>query len=118
MNKTTGERMIGDENSRAALWPVLTKIDGDLAEQAWIEGCVHCGGALHRADYPRKSARLHPSLDRATPRRAQNHRAQPTHPVLILPAVSSITPIVATPSITSKMVPSITEVMLTLIFSK
>jgi len=54
MNKTTGERMIGEENSRAALWPVLTKIDGDLAEQAWIEGCVHCGGVLHRADYPRK----------------------------------------------------------------
>ena len=54
MNNTTGERVISDENSRAALWPVLTKIDADLAEQAWIGGCAHCGGALHRADYPRK----------------------------------------------------------------
>lgn len=47
--------MISDKNSRAALWPVLTKIDADLAEQVWIEGCMHCGGALHRADYPRKA---------------------------------------------------------------
>ena len=54
MNQAYGERVISDENSRAALWPVLTKIDADLAEQAWIEGCAHCGGALHRADYPRK----------------------------------------------------------------
>ena len=54
MNQPTGERVISDENSRAALWPVLTKIDADLAGQAWIQGCVHCGGVLHRADYPRK----------------------------------------------------------------
>ena len=55
MNQAYGERVISDENSRAALWPVLTKIDADLAEQVWIEGCMHCGGALHRADYPRKA---------------------------------------------------------------
>lgn len=53
MNQPTGERVISDENSRAALWPVLTKIDGDLAMQACAEGC-RCGGTLHRADYPRK----------------------------------------------------------------
>jgi hypothetical protein len=54
MNQAYGEKVISDENSRAALWPVLTKIDADLAEQVCIKGCVHCGGALHRADYPRK----------------------------------------------------------------
>jgi hypothetical protein len=54
MNHSTGERLLSDENSRAAFWPVLTKMDGDLAEQARIGGCDHCGGVLHRADYARK----------------------------------------------------------------
>ena len=54
MNKQPGENYLSDQNSRAALWPVLTKIDADLARQAKSEGCSHCGGALHRADYPRK----------------------------------------------------------------
>lgn len=53
MNKNYGEKLLADEQSRAALWPVLTKIDGDLAVQACARGCG-CGGKLHRADYPRK----------------------------------------------------------------
>jgi hypothetical protein len=32
---------------------LLLRIDHELAEQVRTEGC-HCGGALHRADYPRK----------------------------------------------------------------
>lgn len=44
---------MADQTSRAAMWPVLTKIDGDLAVQACARGCA-CGGKLHRADYPRK----------------------------------------------------------------
>jgi len=32
---------------------LLLRIDHDLAAQARAEGCA-CGGALHRADYPRK----------------------------------------------------------------
>ena len=44
---------MADEPSRSALWPVLTKIDADLATQACTQGCA-CGGALHRADFPRK----------------------------------------------------------------
>lgn len=45
---------MSDERSRAALWPVLTQIDADLAAQACALGCPHCPGALHRSDYPRK----------------------------------------------------------------
>jgi len=53
VNNTTGESLLADHQSHAALWLVLTKIDADLAMQACAEGC-RCGGALHRADYPRK----------------------------------------------------------------
>lgn len=44
---------MSDQQSRSALWPVLTKIDTDLAAQARAQGCA-CGGTLHRANYPRK----------------------------------------------------------------
>jgi hypothetical protein len=54
VKKTTGESLLSDERSRATLWSVLTKIDADVAAQACAQGCAHCGGALHRADYPRK----------------------------------------------------------------
>lgn len=33
---------------------LLLAIDLDLVEQARLQGCSHCSGALHRADYPRK----------------------------------------------------------------
>ncbi len=33
---------------------LLLCIDQDLAEGVRVEGCRHCGGVLHRADYPRK----------------------------------------------------------------
>ncbi len=39
------------EDSR--LYVLLLKIDGDLAEGERVAGCA-CGGALHRANYPRK----------------------------------------------------------------
>lgn len=54
MNKQNGENFLSDERSRSALWPVLTKVDADLAAQTGAQGCPHCGGVLHRADYPRK----------------------------------------------------------------
>jgi hypothetical protein len=47
------EKWLSDKKSRSAQWPVLTKIDADLAAQACKQGC-HCGGALHRSDYERK----------------------------------------------------------------
>jgi hypothetical protein len=31
----------------------LKTIDYDLSEEERVKGCAHCGGALHRADYPR-----------------------------------------------------------------
>lgn len=37
-----------------ALYLILQHIDADLAATTQAEGCVHCGGALHRACYPRK----------------------------------------------------------------
>lgn len=33
---------------------LLLEIDLDLVEQVRLRGCPHCGGPLHRADYPRK----------------------------------------------------------------
>lgn len=31
----------------------LKTIDYDLSEEERVKGCAHCGGKLHRADYPR-----------------------------------------------------------------
>jgi hypothetical protein len=36
------------------LHQLLEKVDADLAQQACQEGCLHCHGQLHRADYDRK----------------------------------------------------------------
>ena len=36
------------------VYELLEKVDRDLALKAQAEGCEHCGGALHRGDYPRK----------------------------------------------------------------
>ena len=36
------------------LHQLLEKVDLDLAEQAHQQGCLFCGGKLHRADYDRK----------------------------------------------------------------
>ena len=33
---------------------MLEKVDADLAERARLQGCRHCGGKVHRADYERK----------------------------------------------------------------
>lgn len=38
----------------ARLHKLLVEIDQELAAQARVCGCLHCGGKLHRALYPRK----------------------------------------------------------------
>jgi hypothetical protein len=38
----------------ASFWRFLRCIDEEVAAQASTAGCPACGGALHRADYPRK----------------------------------------------------------------
>jgi hypothetical protein len=54
MKKTTegncSQRHLADQT----LWELLARVDSDLAEQARAEGCLQCGGKLHRADYERK----------------------------------------------------------------
>ena len=42
---------------------LLEKVDVDLAQEACQQGCLYCGGKLHRADYERK-ARGGPEWDR------------------------------------------------------
>ena len=37
---------------------LLLQFDRDLLDQAQRRGCSHCGGVLHRADYPRKPWRV------------------------------------------------------------
>jgi len=41
---------------------LLLQIDLDLVDQAQRQGCSHCGGVLHRADYPRKPWRVNPRV--------------------------------------------------------
>lgn len=36
------------------VYELLEEVDRDLALKAQAGGCEHCGGALHRGDYPRK----------------------------------------------------------------
>ena len=38
----------------ARFWQFLHRLDEDLAATAGAARCPHCGGALHRGDYPRK----------------------------------------------------------------
>lgn len=40
--------------SATSFHALLWQIDLDLLAQAQAAGCPHCGGVLHRADYPRK----------------------------------------------------------------
>lgn len=41
---------------KSSFHELLTEIDQELAEISLKSGCVHCGGKLHQADYPRSPA--------------------------------------------------------------
>ena len=50
----TGETWCQKHLADQQLFQLLEKVDGDFAEEAHQQGCLFCGGALHRADYDRK----------------------------------------------------------------
>jgi len=50
----TGETWCQKHLADQQLFQLLEKVDGDFAEEAHQQGCLFCGGKLHRADYDRK----------------------------------------------------------------
>jgi len=51
---TSSESWCQNQPPDQQLHQLLEKVDWDLAEQAHQQGCLFCGGKLHRADYDRK----------------------------------------------------------------
>lgn len=49
-----GETWCQNHLADQRLFELLEKVDADLAGAAQQQGCLHCGGKLHRADYDRK----------------------------------------------------------------
>ena len=54
MLTTSSESWCQNQPPDQQLHQLLEKVDLDLAEQAHQQGCLFCGGKLHRADYDRK----------------------------------------------------------------
>ena len=54
MLTTSSESWCQNQLADQQLHQLLEKVDLDLAEQAHQQGCLFCGGKLHRADYDRK----------------------------------------------------------------
>lgn len=54
MLTTSSESWCQNQLADQQLHQLLEKVDWDLAEQAHQQGCLFCGGKLHRADYDRK----------------------------------------------------------------
>lgn len=50
----TGESWCRKHLADQKLFQLAEKVDLDLTEAARCQGCLLCGGALHRSDYPRK----------------------------------------------------------------
>ena len=49
-----GENWCQNHLADERLYQLLEKVDGDLVEEARLEGCRHCEGKLYRSDYERK----------------------------------------------------------------
>jgi len=49
--------------SESRFYQFLFRIDQEIADQARLKGCAHCGGRLHVADYPRKPRGIRCALD-------------------------------------------------------
>ena len=54
MKNETGETWCQKHLADQQLFQLLEKVDGDFAEEAHQQGCLFCGGELHRANYDRK----------------------------------------------------------------
>lgn len=54
MKKQNGETWCQNYLANQHVFETLEKVDADLAEAAHLEGCLFCGGKLHRGDYERK----------------------------------------------------------------
>ena len=54
MKNRIGETWCQNHLANSSLFQLLEKVDAELAEAARTKGCAHCGGIVHRADYPRK----------------------------------------------------------------
>ena len=54
MKKKYGETLCQSHLADQQLHQLLEKVDADLAQEACQQGCLHCDGKLHRADFDRK----------------------------------------------------------------
>jgi len=54
LKNRVGESWCQNHLADQHLYQLLEKVDGDLVEEARQQGCIHCGGKLHRGDYDRK----------------------------------------------------------------
>ena len=54
MKKNNGEAWYQSHLADQELHQLLEKVDADLAQEACQQGCLHCDGKLHRADFDRK----------------------------------------------------------------
>ena len=65
VNRNLDENHCQKQLADRSIDEVLTRVDAEVAEAQCQEGCRHCGGRLHQADYPRKP-RGGPEWDRRT----------------------------------------------------
>ena len=54
MKTKNGETWCQSHLADQQLHQLLEKVDADLAQEVRRQGCLHCHGKLHRADYDRK----------------------------------------------------------------
>ena len=54
MKQQEGEAWCQKHLTDRKVYQLLERVDQELAEEARAGGCPHCGGRLHRGDYPRK----------------------------------------------------------------
>jgi len=54
LKASIGENWCQNHLADQRLYQLPEKVDGDLVEEARLEGCRHCEGKLYRSDYERK----------------------------------------------------------------